>query len=84
MGIVFACLSRRDNGRVMMGKATVGLILCILAILVCVLFLVSEIVMIASMSTDEWRQFIEEYMQEAYGMSFQEYMESQMQEAVTQ
>ena len=76
LGIVFACLSRRDNGRVMTTKATVALILCILAILICVLFLVTEIVMIATMTPEDWRELIDQSMMETYGMTFQEYMEA--------
>ena len=78
VGIVMACLSRRDNGRIMSGKATVGLILCILAILICLLLLVTEIVMITSTTPEEWREIIDEAFQENYGMSFEEWFNAQV------
>jgi len=78
VGIVLACRSRR-NGVGMSGKATVGLILCILAILVCVLFLVTELSMVLTTTPEEWREIIEAAYQENFGMSFQEYVESQIQ-----
>ncbi len=78
IGIVLACLSRRDNGGVMTGMATVGLILCILAILICLVFLVTEITMIATIPEEEWRQIIEDYCMDNFGMTFEEYFKTEI------
>ena len=75
IAIVMACLARRDNGSRMSGMAIAGLILAIIGLIVSIFFLVMEILLL-TMPDAELQALLRQYVEESYGMTFEEYVGS--------
>ena len=84
IGIVMACLARRDANGTMPTKAKVGLILCILAIVLFVVFLGVEIIMVTSITEAEIREIIDQAFMEEFGVDFETWYKSFLSEASTE
>lgn len=74
VAIVMACLAKRDNGGKMPPMAIAGMILAIIGIVLFLCFIAFE-VFFNSMSDEELAAMLDPFFQEAYGMSFEEFME---------
>ena len=71
LGIVFAVLSKKQTDGVMSGKAKAGLILCIIAL---VIFVVYIALYGFFMSNPEMvSEYLDPFFQEEFGMTFEEY-----------
>ncbi len=76
VSIVMAFLAKRDNGGKMPGMAIAGLILAIIGILLFIAIFAIETTL-SSMTTEELAAMLDPLFEDAYGMSFEEYMNSQ-------
>ncbi len=75
LSIVFAVLAKNDNGGKMPGLATAGMILAIIGLAFFLCMLVFEIV-IGSIPEEKLFEMLDPLFQDAYGMTFEEYMNS--------
>ena len=75
ISIVMACLSRRDNQKVMKGIAIAGLIMAIIGLIVFLLICIYEVILL-SMPDEQMRNLINEVLKENYGMTLDEFVDS--------
>ena len=75
ISIVMACLSRRDNNKIMKGAAIGGLIMAILGLVLFFLICIYEIYML-TMAENQMRDLIREVLENNTGMTFEEFIEA--------
>ena len=81
IGIVMACLARRDAHGKMPTKAKVGLVLCIIALVLFVIFLFGEIIILTSLTDAEIRELLNETWIQQYGVDFETWYEELLSQA---
>lgn len=73
ISIVMAILARRDNGRRMTGRATAGLVLSIIGLVLFAIILTFDLIVL-SIPENEFRAILRELIEDTYGISFEEFV----------